>query len=100
MYITHELLIDCSNITAVECSDKCLEALGHGVDFCLKASTPTDTCNGSVTIDHGTPHIVIVECYDHDEAPCDGRESTLACCADMPTEQTLKDRLDTLKETN
>ncbi len=96
MHTTHELLIDCSNITAAECSDKCLVALGHGTDFCLKASTATDTCHGAVSIDHGTPHIITVECYDHDEAPVGERESTLACCADMPTAQTLKDRLDTL----
>ena len=95
MRMTHEILFDRSNITDAEFSDKCLEALGHGADFCLKASAPTDTCHGSVTIYHGTPNIIIVECYEHDEAPNSFRESTLACCADMPTEQTLKDRLDT-----
>jgi len=105
MHITHELLIDCSSITATECSDKCLEALGHGVDFNLKASTATDTCHGSVSIDHGTPHIITVECYEHDEAPTAvmshsvmaGRQSTLACCESMPTEQEIIDRLNTLR---
>jgi len=108
MKITHELLIDCSAMTAAECSDACLAALGHGPDFNLKASTPTDTCHGSVTIFHADApnmHQITIECYDHHEEPTAcmshgvmrGRESTLACCENMPTEQVLRGRLNAMK---
>ena len=107
MHITHELLIDCSAITAAEFSDKCLAALGHGPDFKLKADSPTDIVHGSVSIVHYEGYCEItVECYDHHEEPTAcmshgvmvGRESTLACCANMPTEQVLRDRLNAMKD--
>ena len=105
MRITHELLIDCSAMTAAEFSDKCLIALGHGPNFKLKADSPTDVVHGSVSIVHyeGCCEIT-VECYHEHEEPTacmshgvmTGRQSTLACCENMPTEQMLRDRLDTL----
>lgn len=109
MHITHEVLIDCSNMTGAECSDACLAALGHGIGFKLKCDTATDTVHGSVSIVHAdlpNPHIITIECYEVDEAPTakmkngmkSGRESTLACCAVMPTEKSLKDKLDKLKK--
>ena len=99
MVITHEVMIDSSSMTYEQISDSCLEALGHSEDFKLKASSPTDTLHGSVSIIHNDlplPHVVIVEVYEEDEAPTDLRQSTLARPAVMPTEQDLINKLETL----
>ena len=107
MVITHEVMIDSSSMTYEQISDSCLEALGHSEDFKLKASSPTDTLHGSVSIIHNDlplPHVVIVEVYEEDEAPTSltshgittGRQSTLARPAVMPTEQDLINKLETL----
>ena len=99
MKITHEIMIDCTGITGEECNDNCITSLGHGTDFKLKASSPTDTLHGSVSIIHNDlplPHVVIVEVYEEDEAPTDLRQSTLARPAVMPTEQDLINKLETL----
>jgi len=102
-----EKLIDCSAITAAECSDKILAALGHSVGFNLKAATPDDTVHGWVSITHNDAplkHVVEIECYEADEAPTAvmvrgelvGRRSTLACCDPMPTEKALRDKIGAL----
>ena len=99
MIVTHEVMIDCTSITGEACSDNCISALGHGTDFNLKASSPTDTLHGSVSIIHNDlplPHLVIVEVYEVDESPTDLRQSTLARPAVMPTEQDLINKLETL----
>jgi len=99
MVITHEVMIDSSSMNREQISDSCLEALGHSEDFKLKASSPTDTLHGSVSIIHNDlplPHLVIVEVYEVDESPTDLRQSTLARPAVMPTEQDLINKLETL----
>jgi len=99
MLITHEVMIDSSSMNHEQISDSCLEALGHSEDFKLKASSPTDTLHGSVSIIHNDlplPHLVIVEVYEVDESPTDLRQSTLARPAVMPTEQDLINKLETL----
>ena len=107
MITTHEVMVDCTNITADACSDLCLAALGHGSDFNLKASSRTDTLHGSVGIIHNDsplPHIFSIEVYETDEAPTAvtshgitmGRQSTLERPSVMPTEQDLINKLETL----
>ena len=107
MIVTHKVRIDCTSMTGEECSDLCLTALGHGTDFKLKASSPTDTLHGSVSIIHNDsllPHIFSIEVYETNEAPTSvtshgitmGRQSTLARPAVMPTEQDLINKLETL----
>ena len=107
MIVTHKVRIDCTSMTGEECSDLCLTALGHGTDFKLKASSPTDTLHGSVSIIHNDsllPHIFSIEVYETNEAPTAvtshgitmGRQSTLARPAVMPTEQDLINKLETL----
>jgi hypothetical protein len=98
MHLEHQRIIDCSAMLASECSDKCLVALEHCSDFALRADVPTDTVHGSVTIVHNAPpipHEFIVEVYEADEAPT-SRQSTLKRPTVMPTEETLRTRLDTL----
>jgi len=99
MKITHEVMIDCTSMTNEACSDLCLAALGHGADFNIKCTLPTDTLHGSVSIIHNdspVPHIFSIEVYEDGEAPNGGRESTLARPAVMPTEQDLINKLETL----
>ena len=99
MKITHEVMIDASSMTYKELIDSCLDALGHSEDFKLKASSPTDTLHGSVSIIHNDlplPHIFTVEVYEANEAPTDLRQSTLARPTVMPTEQDLINKLETL----
>ena len=99
MKIIHEVMIDCTSMTGEACSDLCLAALGHGTDFNLKALASTDTLHGSVSIIHNDsplPHIFSIEVYETDEAPTTGRESTLKRPTVMPTEQGLKDKLETM----
>jgi hypothetical protein len=107
MRISHDKVIDCSAITAEACSDRCLAALGHKADFALMADTPTSTVHGSVSIVHNDPptaHEIAVNVYDADEASTAvlvhgvwvGRQSTLRRPNPMPTEQAIKDRIDTL----
>jgi hypothetical protein len=105
MHIEYQRVIDCSSMTSAECSDRCLAALGHGVDFALKADTPADTVHGALSITHNDPpeaHIITVDVYDADEAPTavlvhgrlEGRQSTLKRPDPMPTDQTIRDRID------
>ena len=99
MIVFHEGLIDCSGITADECSDAILAILEHGPAFKLKADLPTDTVHGSITVDHRSPpdaHKIIVEVYESDEAPVQGRETSLKRPGVMPTVSTLKTRLEKL----
>lgn len=104
MQVFHTLVIDCSMMTETECSDLCVEALGHGLGFRLKCDKPDDTVHGGVTILHcppPTPHEFMVEVYEADAAPTArmergrmvGRESTLKRPLVMPTEQAIRDRL-------
>lgn len=104
MRVNVRKVIDCSAITAQECSDLALADLGHGPTFALKADTPQDTVHGSVTISHNMPpeaHEIIVDVYEVDEAPTaqmvhghlEGRQTTIKRPDPMPTEQTIKDRL-------
>ena len=75
-------------MTPSECSDACLAALQHGLDFALRADAPTDT----------------VDVYETDEAPTAtmlhgelvGRKSTLKRPDPMSTEQTIIDRLEAM----
>jgi len=110
MHIEHEMVMDCSEMTQEACSDICIEALtvGHGSDFKLKADTEDDIVHGFVTIVHNDPplpHEYTVEIYEVDEPPTaklvhgelEGRLSTFKRPETFPTEQVLKDRLDTLK---
>ena len=102
MKITYTKVIDCSAITAAECSDKCLVALGHSQTFKLKADTPDDVLHGSVSIVHNVPplpHVIEIECYEQDKLPTiklDGRRSTLKRPVVMPTENELKAKLDAM----
>jgi predicted kinase len=107
MHVIHNVVLDCSAMLPTECSDACLVALQHGVAFALKANAPTDTVHGTVSIVHNDPpeaHIITVNVYDADEAPTAqmvhgevvGRQSTLKRPDPMPTEQAIKDRIDTL----
>ena len=108
MRVKHTCVIDCSEMTAAECSDACLVALGHGLGFKLKADDPTDIVNGSITIAHNfppEPHEFYIEVYEQDEAPTAvvwngrivGRQSALARPLRMPTAQSLRDKLNTLR---
>tara|TARA_R110002051_G_scaffold121577_1_gene194715 strand:- start:24 stop:311 length:288 start_codon:yes stop_codon:yes gene_type:complete len=94
-------------MTPSECSDACLAALQHGLDFALRADAPTDTVHGTVSIVHNDPpepHIITVDVYETDEAPTAtmlhgelvGRKSTLKRPDPMPTEQTIIDRLEAM----
>ena len=97
MKITHEVMIDCTTITSVECSDKCLEALGHGAEFNLKSSSPTDIVHGAVSILHNDdplPHIFAIEVYEVDELPTSSRQSTLKRPSVMPNEDAIRAKLD------
>ena len=107
MHVIHNKVLDCSAMTAAECSDACLVALQHGADFSLRADTPTDTVHGTVSIVHSDPpepHIITVDVYDVDEAPAtkmvhgqvEGRQSTLKRPDPMPTEQTIINRLEAM----
>ena len=107
MHTIHNTVIDCSAISAMECSEAILVALEHGTGFLLKTNTPTDIVHGSVSIVHTDPpepHIITVDVYETDEAPTAtmvhgelvGRKSTLKRPDPMPTEQAIKDRIDTL----
>ena len=107
MHLVHQRLIDCSTMSAAECSDMCLAALQHGPDFALQADMPTDTVHGAVTIVHSDPpepHIITVHVYDVDEDPTakmvhgrvEGRQSTLKRPDPMPTEQTIINRLEAM----
>ena len=101
MIVYHERLFDCSAMEADECGELCLVALQHGPSFKLKADSETDIVNGSLTIVHASPpelHQIWVEVYDVDSPPdrATSRESALKRPAVMPTEETLKTRLDTL----
>ena len=97
MHVIHNKVIDCSAMTAAECSDQMLVELQHGTDFKLRADTPDDTVHGSVSIVHNTPpepHEIIVEIYDEDDAPTEGHRSTLKRPGSMPTEAAIRARLD------
>lgn len=99
MKVFYSRAIDCSGMTSAECSDRCVAALGHGIGFKLRADEPDDEVHGLVTIAHTEPpalHEIIVEVYERDELPVEGRESTLRRPVEMPTERTLRDRLDTI----
>ena len=104
MKVVHSKSIDCTDKTSQACSDDILAALGHGADFALKADIPTDTVHGSVTILHRDPpelHDITVEIYEVDEAApaisvhgmMEGRQSTFQRPDPMPTERTIRDRL-------
>jgi hypothetical protein len=97
MITSREKTIDCSAIKPEACSDSCLTALGHGADFALRADTSDATVHGTVMIIHNYPplaHEITVEVYEADEAPVTGRESTIKQPDPMPTDQTIKDRID------
>jgi hypothetical protein len=97
MQVIHERVIDCSSITPAECSDACLAALQHGADFALRADTSGSTVHGTVIIIHNYPplaHEITVEVYESDESPIAGRESTIRRPTVMPTDQTIRDRID------
>ena len=97
MKILHSRLIDCSGMTAAACSDLFLVALGHGINFKLRADLPTDVVHGSVTIAHNdppVPHEIYVEIYDQDNLPTRGRRSRLRRPDIMPSEGEIKSRLD------
>ena len=107
MNVQYQKVIDCTAIELSVCSDSLLEALGHDTDFNLRADAVDDTLHGSVTILHNDPptaHEIAVNVYDADEASTAvlvhgawvGRQSTLRRPDPMPTEQAIKDRLDTL----
>jgi len=100
MHVVHAIILDCSAIPVIECSDAILVALEHGPAFKLKADLPTDTVHGSITVGHNLPpeaHEITVEIYESDEAPVEGRESSLNRPGVMPTASILRARLDKLK---
>jgi|TARA_R110000751_G_scaffold273048_1_gene373741 hypothetical protein len=107
MKTTHTKIINCSAITAEECSDNILAALGHGAAFKLKADTPDDTVHGSVCVthhEHPTPHTIEIEVYEQDSFPStlivrgkpEGRRSTLKRPEVMPTQTSLQEKLDAI----
>jgi hypothetical protein len=92
---TFEQVIDCSERTAFECSDRLLVALGHGADFKLRADEANDVVHGSVSILHNPlpeAHEVTVEMYDAGEDPCADHQTTLRCPDNMPSASELKQR--------
>jgi hypothetical protein len=104
MHVIHNKVIDCSAMTAAECSDQMLVELQHGTDFKLRADTGTDTLHGSVTIVHNVPpepHEITVEIYEVDDLPevrmvhgvIEGRSSTLKRPTIMPTQAEINQRL-------
>ena len=100
MNVVHKILLDCSAMPAAECSDTFLAALEHGPAFKLKADLPSDTVHGSITVDHNSPpeaHEIIVEVYESDVAPVEGRESSLKRPAVIPTSNILRTRLERLE---
>jgi hypothetical protein len=99
MHIEHQRIIDCSAMTATECSDSCRTALGHSSDFALMANAEDSIVHGSVTVVHYAPptaHEFVVEVYDTDEAPSAQHKTTFNRPDPMPSEQTIKDRLDAM----
>lgn len=104
MHVVHTKIVDCLAMTAEECSDQCLVALGHGPGFKLRADTPDDVVHGAVTIAHNfppEPHEISVDVYEQDDLPntrlvhgrLEGRRSTLKRPAVMPTARAIRDRL-------
>ena len=96
MRINDTKLIDCSGITAAECSDLFLVALGHGIGFRLRADNRTDTVHGAVTIVHNLPpiaHEISVEVYEQEEGPNARHRSTLRPPLIMPTAQDIRNKL-------
>jgi len=104
MIVTHEILIDCSEMTPIACSDDVLQSLRHGPGFSLRAEKPADVVNGSVSIVHNDPpepHLITVELYEIKELPTAywengelvGRESTLEPAPNRVSRETLIERL-------
>jgi hypothetical protein len=94
-HCTFEQVIDCSAIESSACSDRLLDALGHGVDFKLRADNEDDTVHGFVTVLHNSPpepHEVIVDMYDADEEPCAEHKTTFRCPDSMPSTADLQQR--------
>jgi hypothetical protein len=106
MFVTHEIGIDCSEITPEACSDSVLTGLEHGSGFKLRADTLTDVVNGSVSIVHndqpGT-HVIEIELYEVRELPTAhwengqlvGRQSTLEPAPNRVSRESLIKRLET-----
>ena len=99
MHVTHQKVIDCSGMESAACSDLLLAKLQHGPAFKLRADNPSDTVHGSLTITHAfppEPHEILVEVYEQGSPPVpEGRRSTLARPADMPTAAEVRRRLNT-----
>jgi len=88
-------VIDCSEITPSACSDRLLIAIGHGIDFKLRADGENDIVHGSVAIKHDSPpaqHEVTVNLYDADEDPCEGHQTTFRRPDNMPSTSELIQR--------
>jgi hypothetical protein len=95
MIVYHEGLVDCSGITADECSDSLLEALGHCDALKLKADHDADIVHGSVSIVHNSlpvAHEVTVVIYDADENPNENHSTLIRCPERIPNTAELKQR--------
>jgi hypothetical protein len=92
---TFDQVIDCSGITAAECSDSLLDALGHCDALKLKADHGADIVHGSVSIVHNSPplaHEVTVEIYDADEDPNENHDTIMRRPEPTPGTAELKQR--------
>ena len=99
MHVIHQKVIDCSVMTAAECSNICLAALQHGPNFKLKADASDDVLHGGISIVHNhppEPHEITVEIYEEEDLPLAGRLSTFQRPDPMPTEQTIINRLEAM----
>ena len=96
MHVNHQKIIDCSEMTAAECSDLCLAALQHGPNFKLKADVSDDVLHGGVSIVHNhppEPHEITVEIYEEEDLPSIGRLSIFQRPDPMPSAEIIKERL-------
>lgn len=95
MHVYHEEILDCSGLTADECSDRLLDALGHCDALKLKAAHDSDTVHGSVSIVHNSPplaHAVTLVIYDADEGPNEYHSTFLCCPERTPSAIEIKQR--------
>jgi len=94
-HCTFNQVIDCSGVTAAECTDSLLDALGHSDDLKLKANHDSDIVHGSVSIVHNSPpvaHEVTVEIYDADEGPNENHATMVRCPEHIPGATELRQR--------
>lgn len=95
----YKKVIDCKNLTRAACSDAVLSSLGHNGSFHLKATTPTDTVNGHVTIVWADPPGITKVCitlYDQDELANSQHSSTFKKHANPPSPIKMQSDLEKL----